>query len=122
MRAAEINCDILKHEMENVRTEHELLKAQSDKQMQTISYFKQAQQRNKQDADFQRRQSKMQQRKREKMNATADLVSLNQSTLYNPADQGIDGYSMRFSIGPCDLMISTENQSCQVDIISTEEL
>jgi len=42
MRAAEINVDILKHEMENVRTECQLMKAQSDKQMQTISYLKQA--------------------------------------------------------------------------------
>lgn len=33
MRAAEINVDILKHEMENVRTECELMKAQSEKQM-----------------------------------------------------------------------------------------
>jgi hypothetical protein len=40
MRAAEINVDILKHEMENVRTECQLMKAQSDKQMQTINYLK----------------------------------------------------------------------------------
>jgi hypothetical protein len=40
LRAAEINVDILKHEMENVRTEHELLKVQSDKQMQSINYMK----------------------------------------------------------------------------------
>jgi hypothetical protein len=49
MRAAEINVDILKHEMENVRTEHELLKVQSDKQMQTINYMKQASHRLKAD-------------------------------------------------------------------------
>lgn len=31
MRAAEINVDILKHEMQNVRTESELLKVQNEK-------------------------------------------------------------------------------------------
>lgn len=49
MRAAEINVDILKHEMENVRTECELMKAQSEKQMQTINFMKQAQHRFKAD-------------------------------------------------------------------------
>jgi chromosome segregation ATPase len=49
MRAAEINVDILKHEMENVRTECELMKAQSEKQMQTINFMKQAQHRLKAD-------------------------------------------------------------------------
>lgn len=58
MRAAEINVDILKHEMENVRTEYELMKVQSDKQMQTINFMKQAQHRFKADQEYQRKSSK----------------------------------------------------------------
>lgn len=46
-RAAEINVDILKHEMQNVRTEAELIKLQSEKQMKTISFLQQAHNRMK---------------------------------------------------------------------------
>lgn len=46
-RAAEINVDILKHEMQNVRTEAELIKVQNEKQMKTISYLQQAHNRMK---------------------------------------------------------------------------
>lgn len=89
--------------------------------MQTITYMKQAQRRMRENPD---QRSKSKQMRKNKMNATVDNISLNQFSMFNPAEQNLEEMSMRFSISPSEMpfIAETFSQGVQADLMDVKEV